>query len=180
MADHSESPSAHQESGGGASAVSAVVKWFNPTKGFGFVQPAGQSRDAFLHVSVCQDAGLGEVQQGTVLSCSLEERERGLQVTAVHGIESLPEGDPEPRPSTPRRHDRGETGPEREVGGTVKFYNGDKGFGFVVPDDGGPDIFIAGRLLARCGIHDLVPGQALQLKAHDGPKGPVASWLQLV
>ena len=171
MVDFSESPSARQESDGNTSAISAVVKWYNPTKGFGFVQPAGEARDAFLHVSVCEAAGFGEVQQGTVLRCSLEERERGLQVTVIHGIESLPEGAPEPRPPSPRRHDRGESGPERSVSGTVKFYNGDKGYGFVVPDDGGPDIFVAGRLLARCGISDLISGQTLQLKAHDGPKG---------
>ena len=167
MVDYSESHSAREEP-----VISAVVKWYNSTKGFGFVQPDGEARDAFLHVSVCEAAGLRDVLQGTVLRCSVEERERGLQVTAVHGVESVPEGAAEQQYAAP-------PGDERSVTGTVKFYNGDKGYGFVVPDDGGADIFVAGRLLARFGIGDLVAGQTLSLKTHDGPKGPVASWVQL-
>ena len=180
MDDYNDSPS-----GGSEAAISAVVKWYNPTKGFGFVQPAGEERDAFLHVSVCEAAGLREVIQGTVLRCTLEERQRGLQVVAIHSVESIPEGPPE-HAGHHGHHGghHGHRGPpreaERSVSGTVKFYNRDKGYGFVMPEDGGQDIFVAGRLLARFGIDDLEPGQALQLKTREGPKGPVASFIQLL
>jgi CspA family cold shock protein len=43
--------------------------------------------------------------------------------------------------------------------GTVKFYNGQKGYGFIAPDDGGKDVFVHATALERSGIHGLVEGQ---------------------
>ncbi len=43
--------------------------------------------------------------------------------------------------------------------GTVKFYNGQKGFGFIQPDNGGKDVFVHATALERAGIHNLVEGQ---------------------
>jgi CspA family cold shock protein len=43
--------------------------------------------------------------------------------------------------------------------GTVKFYNGQKGFGFIQPDDGGKDVFVHATALERAGIGNLVEGQ---------------------
>jgi CspA family cold shock protein len=43
--------------------------------------------------------------------------------------------------------------------GTVKFYNTQKGFGFIQPDDGGKDVFVHATALERAGIHTLVEGQ---------------------
>jgi CspA family cold shock protein len=43
--------------------------------------------------------------------------------------------------------------------GTVKFYNTQKGFGFIQPDDGGKDVFVHATALERAGIHTLVDGQ---------------------
>ena len=43
--------------------------------------------------------------------------------------------------------------------GTVKFYNGQKGFGFIQPDDGGKDVFVHATALERAGIRNLVEGQ---------------------
>ena len=43
--------------------------------------------------------------------------------------------------------------------GTVKFYNGQKGFGFIQPDDGGKDVFVQASALERAGIRNLVEGQ---------------------
>ncbi|MFY0610261.1 MAG: cold-shock protein [Hyphomicrobiaceae bacterium] len=45
--------------------------------------------------------------------------------------------------------------------GTVKFYNGQKGFGFIAPDDGGADVFIHATALERAGIHSLSEGQTV-------------------
>ena len=43
--------------------------------------------------------------------------------------------------------------------GTVKFYNGAKGYGFIQPDDGGKDVFVHASALERAGIRNLVEGQ---------------------
>jgi CspA family cold shock protein len=43
--------------------------------------------------------------------------------------------------------------------GTVKWFNGQKGFGFIQPDDGGPDVFVHISAVERAGLHDLREGQ---------------------
>jgi cold shock protein len=45
------------------------------------------------------------------------------------------------------------------ITGTVKFYNGQKGFGFIQPDDGSKDVFVHATALERAGIHNLMEGQ---------------------
>ncbi len=143
--------------------VTAVVKWFNPTKGFGFVQPTDGSPDAFLHVSVVERSGHQTLPQGATIICDLCIGQKGPQVAAVHRVESVPE---------PAPHDEG--GAATEVEGTVKFYNGEKGFGFVVPDGGGKDVFVSARVLERAGIQKLEPEQRVRMMTRMGQKGPMA------
>ena len=50
--------------------VSALVKWYNPTKGFGFVQPEDGSPDAFLHASLVAQAGHDDLAEGTAWSAT--------------------------------------------------------------------------------------------------------------
>jgi cold shock protein len=45
-----------------------VVKWFNPDKGFGFIQPDGGSKDVFVHISAVQEAGLHTLTEGQKVS----------------------------------------------------------------------------------------------------------------
>jgi CspA family cold shock protein len=149
--------------------ITAVVKWFNPTKGFGFVQPTDGSPDAFMHVSVVERSGLNSLPQGATIICDLCTGQKGPQVAAVHRVESMPEAPP---------HDEG--GESSEVDGTVKFYNGEKGFGFVVPDGGGKDVFVSARVLERAGIRDLEPDQRLRMMTRMGQKGPMADSVELI
>ncbi len=143
--------------------VTAVVKWFNATKGFGFVQPTDGSPDAFLHVSVVERAGHQTLPQGATIVCDLCAGQKGLQVAAVHRVESLPEA--------PALDAGGES---TEVEGTVKFYNADKGFGFVVPDGGSKDVFVSARVLERGSIQNLEPDQRVRMITRMGQKGPMA------
>ncbi|HKF73527.1 MAG TPA: cold-shock protein [Stellaceae bacterium] len=59
-----------------------TVKWFNPTKGFGFIQPEGGTKDVFVHVSAVERSGLGSLQEGQKVSFELE-RDRQGRVSAV-------------------------------------------------------------------------------------------------
>ncbi len=149
--------------------ITAVVKWFNPTKGFGFVQPTDGSPDAFMHVSVVERSDHNSLPQGATIICDLCAGQKGPQVAAVHRVESMPEAPP---------HDEG--GEASEVDGTVKFYNGEKGFGFVVPDGGGKDVFVSARVLERAGIRDLEPDQRLRMMIRMGQKGPMADSVELI
>ncbi len=71
--------------------ITAVVKWFNATKGFGFVQPTDGSPDAFLHVSVVERSGHQSLPQGATIVCDLCAGQKGPQVDTVYRVESLHE-----------------------------------------------------------------------------------------
>ncbi|HYD98845.1 MAG TPA: cold-shock protein [Alphaproteobacteria bacterium] len=68
--------------------AAATVKWYNPTKGFGFVTFDDGSPDAFLHVSAVQAAGHDQLNEGARLVCDVSQGQRGLQVAAIHSVEA--------------------------------------------------------------------------------------------
>jgi len=64
-----------------ASMAIGTVKWFNPQKGFGFIEPENGSHDVFLHVSAVERAGFGTLAEGQRVSYNVVE-ERGKQAAA--------------------------------------------------------------------------------------------------
>ena len=54
-----------------------TVKWFNPTKGYGFIQPDGGSKDVFVHISAVEKAGIATLQEGQKLSFDIEQGQQG-------------------------------------------------------------------------------------------------------
>ncbi len=62
---------------------SGTVKWFNPTKGFGFIQPSDGSSDVFVHISAVERAGMRSLNEGQKLDFELENGQRG-KVSAVN------------------------------------------------------------------------------------------------
>ena len=151
----------------------AVVKWFNLTKGFGFVAPVDGTSDAFIHSSVVSRAGLREVAEGTKLLVQISEGQKGRQVlsiVSVLGMGEVPQS--APRPAA--------TGPEVELTGIVKWFKPDKGFGFVTPDDGGRDIFVHRTVVLRAGAQSLESGQKVKMMVQTAAKGREASLIELL
>src|SRR4051812_30149654 len=68
--------------------VSATVKWYNPTKGFGFVTPEDGSPDAFLHASAVQAAGYDTLSDGTTIVCDLAQGAKGPQVASIYSVDT--------------------------------------------------------------------------------------------
>ena len=161
--------------------VQAVVKWYNPDKGFGFVQLADGSGDAFLHVSVLERSGHGSVPPGATLEVRAGPGPKALQVTEILSMDASTASQEQPRRARPERPayppvDR----PTVEELGTVKWYNATKGFGFIGPDQGGKDIFVHASALDRSGIMGLAEGQRVAVDVADGQKGPEAVSLRLI
>ena len=166
-------------------AVDAIVKWFTQDKGFGFVELADGSGDAFLHVAVLQAAGYDAVDPETKLSVQVGQGQKGRQVTAVLAVDtstgtSLRQSErPARRPSSDRP---GRPDPASAVAieGTVKWFNPDKGFGFVVCEDGGKDVFLHISVVERAGLRGLNEGQQLAMKVVKTQKGREATEVRLL
>ena len=176
------------------SNVTARVKWFNTTKGFGFIQVSPDEPDVFIHASVVSPTGVTDLPPGTTLECDIARAARGLQVTRIHRVdlttaEQPSYGGPRDRFERPGGYDRGGfergggydrgSGDEYESEGMVKFFDSNKGFGFVVPDGGGRDIFIPGRVLPKTGVVRLEPDQRVRVRWREGDRGPLATRVEL-
>ena len=57
--------------------ANGTVKWFNATKGYGFIEPEDGSKDAFVHISAVERAGLTGLQEGQKVSYELQEGRNG-------------------------------------------------------------------------------------------------------
>jgi len=160
-------------------SVSATVKWYNPEKGFGFVQlPSGG--DAFLHVSVVERSGNSTVPPGATLEVRTAAGQKGLQITEILSVDASTALQEQPRRPRPERPYQPSDQAAVEEIGTVKWYNPDKGFGFIVRDRGGKDIFVHASALARAGLTELSEGQRVAVDMIEGGKGPETVNIRLV
>ena len=57
--------------------ATGTVKWFNPTKGFGFIEPSEGGADAFVHISAVEKAGLTTLNDGQKIECELVPGHKG-------------------------------------------------------------------------------------------------------
>ena len=176
------------------------VKWFNATKGYGFIT-LDNGGDAFCHASALQATGHSDVQPGTTIICDLADSQRGLQVVTVHSVDISTAEAPSRGPRREfgggggggygggrdfggggrdfggggggyghhHHRDSGPSGPMVE--GKIKFFNDQKGFGFVMPDNGSGDIYLHASALRRSGVQAVEPDQRIRYSTRQGNKG---------
>jgi CspA family cold shock protein len=153
--------------------VRASVKWFNPEKGFGFVELFDQTGDAFLHANVVQRCGQtkSELKPQTILRVRVGAGRKGPQVTEIMGIEGG-----QAIASQMPAHDTHISGealtPSDRIAGTVKWYSPERGFGFVTLDDSGRDVFMHASALQRSGLTNLAGRQRVTIEVAEDRKGP--------
>lgn len=159
-----------------------TVKFFNPSKGFGFVARDDGGEDVFVHISAVEQAGLQGLASGQPLGFTLVERNG-----KVSAIDLKIEGEPLPiEEFAPRRDDRGErpapggargrrqlTG--ERTSGTVKFFNTTKGFGFIARDDGQADAFVHISAVQRAGMAGLDEGDRVAFDIEVDDRGKFAA-----
>jgi CspA family cold shock protein len=159
--------------------VRAVVKWFKPERGFGFVELTDGSGDAFLHATVLERNGIAAVQPGETLEVRVAPGQKGPQVTEVLSVDSSTAAPAAPRRSAYPTAARPSLESAVEEVGTVKWFNAQKGFGFIVREGGGKDAFVHASVLERSGIATLSEGQRVLIDIAEGRKGPEAVRVRL-
>jgi cold shock protein len=144
------------------SRVEAKVKWFNAAKGFGFVSMADGAADAFLPMATLRRAGYDEAREGASIVCEVGMGTRGplvLTVLAIDNSTATAGGSRHPPLAA------------TSLEGVVKWFEPDRGYGFIAPDGGGKDVFIHVTALRRSGVAALESGQRVRVEVVDGKKG---------
>lgn len=151
--------------------IEASVKWYNPEKGYGFLNRGDNSGDIMLHFSALDKIGCAYVKVGDQVICDVVSGKFGGQVVQVIEVKF---GSSEPRSfSSFLGSQLSSFDPKslEDIEGTIKWYHSKKGYGFIYPDDGGSEIFLHSLVLRAAGYKYLEPGVRISAKVSNTEKG---------
>lgn len=156
---------------GNKGTVRGQIKWYDTAKGFGFIVADGCETDILLHANVLRSFGRNSIAGNSSIEVNVQSTDRGCQATEILKIE-----------------------PPENIGGSetiievlgegvvvdleaklqparVKWFDREKGFGFVNIFGSAEDVFVHMEVLHACGLSDLMPGEAVCIKTATGPRG---------
>jgi CspA family cold shock protein len=153
--------------------LTGVIKWFDVSKGFGFIVPDNGMPDVLLHVTCLRRDGFQTAYEGARIVVEVSQRQKGLQAFRVVSMDESTALHPAQMPP-PRTHVTvtPTSGLERAQ---VKWFNRLRGFGFLTRGEGTEDIFVHMETLRRYGLAELRPGQTVLVRFGPGPKGLMAA-----
>ena len=153
--------------------VHGHVKWFDPTKGFGFIVSDETQTDVLLHANVLRNFGQGSVADGAGITVRVQTTQRGVQAVEVLKIDP-PEGAVFPLGDEAGQMPLAELMALPMEPARMKWFDKGKGFGFANVFGRGEDVFVHVEVLRVSGFADLAAGEAVALRIVDGKRGRMA------
>ena len=166
----------------GELALSGHVKWYDAVKGYGFVVPEDGGADVMVHASCVRAFGRVALSEGAEVRLVAVSGTRGLQAQKL--LEVI---EPEPVAVVPGFAEEARPteflSPEAEAGplqpARVKWFDKQKGFGFVNVFGKSEDVFVHMETVRRCGFQDLSSGEGMAVRTFRGPRGLMVAELRL-
>lgn len=155
------------------------VKWFDVVKGYGFVSPEGSGGDVLIHYNLLDKLGRKSLPEGARVTLVARRGPRGRQAVSITELDLSTAIGPDPDRASERSANRVDPLDFLENAGDfepvqVRWFNRAKGYGFLLRDDGVTQIFIHMETVRRGGFENLLPGDPLEARVHDGPRGALA------
>ncbi|MEO7864949.1 MAG: cold shock domain-containing protein [Sphingomicrobium sp.] len=160
--------------------ITGRVKWFDATRGFGFLVSDDVEGDILIHFSTLREHDRRSVPEGTTITCIPVQGERGLQAGRILSID-ISSALPQPAHSSISPADRADRKELTDTAGgfevvEVKWFNRVRGYGFLIrpATEVGEDIFVHMETIREAGLSELDPGQRLEARIAASGKGLTA------
>ena len=160
--------------------VTGTIKWFDATRGFGFLVSDDIEGDVLIHFTVLREHDRRSLPEGAIIECLVARQERGLQARKVTSIDLSQALAPELSRGQSEKSDRVNPAALLDSAGgfeavKVKWFNRLRGYGFLVREEGDDeDVFVHMETVQHGGLGDLFPDQPLRARIAVGQKGPLA------
>lgn len=168
---------------GASSVVSGRVKWYDVIKGYGFVVPDDGGPDIMVHASCVRAFGKMALPENAGVRLLVTRGERGLHARELLEVDEDAAAPAPPQGFGERVRPTEFLGPDVEAGpllpARVKWFDKQKGFGFVNIFGNAEDVFVHMETVRRCGFQDLSSGEGMACRTFRGPRGLMVAELRL-
>ena len=157
------------------STILGHVKWFDPSKGYGFVVADEGGPDILLHANVLRNFGQSSLADGSGIELIVQQTERGMQAAEVLSVSPPAANATGTGLADLEGHDPADIASRPLEPARVKWFDKAKGFGFCNVFGKDDDVFMHFEILRRSGLADLAPGEAVAIRVVEGRRGLLAA-----